>query len=136
MPPVQKTQLYLRSNSKSKIETAKLEENKHPLPQNQQPNEPQIREEISSLKNSLKELNNKPYQIQLEEFYQQLEIDDEKAYRNKMKGFHLPFNTKEKHLRIPDDTLFKKAKKMDARTAAEIKRILQQRKEQHFQEVS
>jgi len=82
----------------------------------------------------LNDLNNKPYEIRFEEFYSHLEIDDGKAYRKKMKGFHLPFNTKEKHYRIPDDSLFKKAKKMDERTAAKIKRILQQRKEEREKE--
>jgi hypothetical protein len=91
-------------------------------------------EEISKFKMMINDLKNKTYQTLLEELYIYLEIDNEKLYRAKMKGYVLPFNTHEKSYRIPNDVLMKNAKKVDPRTAEEIKRILKTRKEEKIRE--
>ncbi len=90
----------------------------------------EIHDEILNLKTILGDLKNKTYQQLLEDLFSYLEIDDLKQYRSKMKGFRLAFNSHDKNFRIPNDILMKNAKKIDARTAAEIKRILKERKQE------
>lgn len=92
----------------------------------------EIQEEIPKFKMMLQELKNKSYQQLLEEFYLYLEIDNTKVYRNKMKGFILPFHSHDKDYKIPGEipNNNKKLEKIDPRTAEEIKRILQERKEE------
>jgi hypothetical protein len=86
-------------------------------------------EEINKLKENIKQLKEKSYEKIWEDFLLFLEIDNEKLYRIKMKGFVLPFHS-EKTYRIPNDIIMQRARKFDPRTAEEIKRILKERKEE------
>ena len=51
-----------------------------------------------------------------------------------MKGFNIAFHTNDKNFRIPNEILMKGVKKIDPRTAEEIKRILKERKEEKLKE--
>ena len=62
-------------------------------------NKEELSNEISQLLLDLEKLKNKNFTILLEELYDFLEIDSPQKYRNKMKGFLLPFSTHDKFSR-------------------------------------
>lgn len=87
----------------------------------------EIKEEKNKIKLLIDELKLKQFDLLYEELIIYLELDNDKAYKSKMKGFILPF-----HRSVEKLTQIKK-KKEDPRTAAEIRRIIQQRKEEKIQ---
>ena len=62
-------------------------------------NKEELSNEISQLLLDLEKLKNKNFTVLLEELYDFLEIDSPQKYRNKMKGFLLPFSTHDKFSR-------------------------------------
>ena len=62
-------------------------------------NKEELSNEISQLLLDLEKLKNKNFTVLLEELYDYLEIDSPQKYRNKMKGFLLPFSTHDKFSR-------------------------------------
>ena len=65
-----------------------------------------IEQEIYGLKYKLKEIENKSFSENLENFYNFLGLDDIKIYRKKMKGFfNYPFKTKDLKFRINKQTI-------------------------------
>lgn len=99
--------------------------------------EDQLKKEIDQEKTKIKalitELKQKPFEMLKEELMIFLEIDYENLYRKKMKGFILPFHS-DKNYRIPLSERNIKHKIEDPRSAAEIRRIIQSRKEEKLRE--
>lgn len=89
-----------------------------------------ILEEIQQYKTTISELKMKSVKYLIEEFLLFLQIDNEKVYRTKMKGYVLPFHSDNKNYRIPVEIMIRKIKKIDPRTAEEIKRIIASRKDE------
>jgi hypothetical protein len=90
----------------------------------------ELEKEVEQTENSIKELRSKNLDILLEELYHYMGLDNESSYRKRMKGFLLPFSSENKQFRIPQEVLMKKVKKLDPRTAEDIKRIIADRKEE------
>jgi len=90
----------------------------------------EITEEKEKIKLLIKELKNKTFETLREELLVYMELDDDKTYRKKMKGFILPFHS-DKNYRIPILERNRASRKLvDPRTAEEIRRIIQKRKEE------
>lgn len=82
-------------------------------------------EEISTNKYELERLERKTYQQIMEDFYTYITIDKESEYRKKMKGFNIPFQTYDKHYRIPKKTLENKIQ-----DRSEIKELIELKKKE------
>ena len=91
----------------------------------------QIDDEIKKNKEDISKLKSKTNEELNEELYLYLEIDEEKEYRQKMKGFILPYNNNFGALKqLPKLNIFRHPKKLDIKTAREIKMLLEQRKDE------
>lgn len=89
----------------------------------------QIDEEINRMKAEVEILKEKTNQELLEELYAYLEIDNDKEYKKKMKGFNLPYKINaENKVNVNVKPLIGKVKKFDLKTAREIQRMLEERK--------
>lgn len=119
------TKLSIKYNNKRKNSLSKEKED-------------ELKTEISNeklkIKTLIKELKLKKYDTLKEELLIYLEIDCDKKYQNKMKGFVIPFSCHTKSNRIPDDVITKnintKRSRVDPQTSKEIRRIIQKRKEE------
>ena len=124
-----KTQKTVQSKNSPKkdisVEKPKDEEVKPQIEEN--PLKKEIKEEKIKIQSLISELKQKPFEQLREELLIYLEIDNEKDFKSKMKGFILPFHTSQKQ-GIEQKESNKKSK--DPRTAAEIRRIIQERKEE------
>jgi hypothetical protein len=64
-----------------------------------------------------------------------MEIDDKKAYTEKMKGFHLPFYIHEKNARIPEDNPGQRYKvKKHKIPFSDVKKVVQEIREKREKE--
>lgn len=88
----------------------------------------EIQKEKEKINILITELQNKSFEGLREELLIYLELDDIHSYRKKMKGFILPFSS-DKHFRIPLEERNTYKKPVDPRTAEEIRRIINKRKE-------
>jgi hypothetical protein len=93
-----------------------------------------LEKEVEETQTNIKELKAKTLDTLIEELFDYIGLDSNNSYRTKMKGFLLPFSSHNKQYRIPPDLLMKKVKKLDARTADEIKRIITERKIEKIRE--
>lgn len=91
-----------------------------------------LKQEIFNEKEKTKiligELKKKTFESLREELLVYLELDEDRNYRKKMKGFILPFSS-DKNYRLPIKEKQKLKKLVDPKTADEIRRIIQKRKE-------
>jgi hypothetical protein len=94
----------------------------------------ELEKEVEQMEQTVKDLKAKSLDTLLEELYLYIGLDNESTYRKKMKGFLLPFSSEPKQYRIPHDVLMKKVKKLDPRTAEDIKKILVERKDERIKD--
>ena len=85
-----------------------------------------VKYEISSFKFEYEKLVKQSYKEILENFYDYLGIYQKKIYRNKMKGFILPYNSKEKKIKIPKKKIFK----FKVEENNEIKKIIETKRKE------
>ena len=100
---------------------------------NKQENDNEISNEIQKEKEKYKvlimELKAKNFTSMREDLLNFMDLDDNRTYRKKMKGFVLPFHS-DKNYRIPISERESSTRKLiDPRTAEEIRRIIQKRKD-------
>ena len=86
------------------------------------------------MKKEIKIEENKSSEEKLTEFYNFLECGDLSKYRNKIKGFTLPFNCKDKNYRIPRDDSSRRYRFKSEKTADEIKKDVQILKERRLED--
>jgi len=88
-------------------------------------NKEELSNEISQLLLDLEKLKNKNFSVLLEELYEFLEIDSPQKYRNKMKGFLLPFSTHDKFSREqPINNNNNKRNRLNSQNNKKIREIL------------
>lgn len=91
--------------------------------------ENQINEEITTCRSDLDKLNKKTYQQLLDELFLYMDLDQEILYRDKMKGFNLPYLNKAKNIFEALPPIRNKiSKTVDKRTAKEIHQMIEDRK--------
>ena len=87
-------------------------------------NKEELSNEISQLLLDLEKLKNKNFTVLLEELYDFLEIDSPQKYRNKMKGFLLPFSTHDKFSREQPINFNNNRNRLNSQNNKKIREIL------------
>ena len=87
-------------------------------------NKEELSNEISQLLLNLEKLKNKNFTVLLEELYEFLEIDSPQKYRNKMKGFLLPFSTHDKFSREQPINNNNKRNRLNSQNNKKIREML------------
>lgn len=104
-----------------------VEEQINSLIQNQNQNPTEL--EIKKTQKEIFALKKKTAAQLLFELYDLIQIDDQKAYQAKMKGFVLPFSSDKVNIRLPENSPGRRIFKADPISQENLKRILKERKE-------
>ena len=94
-----------------------------------------VKIEVDRIQKEIKALQDRTSESLFDEILNFIECHDPIAYRKKIKGYRLAFNVRDKNFRIPESTLNKEVKVRNKETANEIKKKVQEMKDNRVSQV-